>query len=443
MTFTSSTDETTLTPDLPVSSTPRGELLRVLGEKLIVSQSRGAKLGVVVLELQQFRRLATSYGYDFCDNVAAEVFNRLERELPNEDSVLYQGKDEFLIVLVGLRVREQLKLAVGKIQKILAPIFTLGSAHHQLTVRLGATIDQDRSSPEELLRQADEALLRAVERGEDHCLYEPCEKAAAQIPSLELQRELRNAISVSEVRAVFQPKTNLRTGEVVGVESLIRWQSEKFGFVSPDVMIAAAEESGLIVDLTLWTLKNAFQQYVRWGQRAVPIAVNLSPATLMDDSLPRVIENLRGFWNVPSNAVSLEITETAFIDDPELALDRLERYHRMGYKLSIDDFGTGYSSLAYLKRMPVQEIKVDKAFVQHMDSDKKDRAIVQSVAALAESFGLQVVAEGIETVETYQEVMNLGCDIAQGYLISKPLSPTDFEAWSDAEAWYRPDRQFT
>ncbi|MGV6817423.1 MAG: putative bifunctional diguanylate cyclase/phosphodiesterase [Thiotrichales bacterium] len=436
-----SISKSTASASAPASlAADRGEVIAALKEKRSLSQKSGGRLGVVCLELQQFRRLGTSYGYDFTENLVSQVFERLAQELPKKDQVFYFGKNEFLILLVGLRVREQLKLALGKIARILDPFFSCDAIHHHLTIRAGAAIDEDVENVAELLRQADEALLRATERGEDQYIYTPDESEANQIPSLELQRELKNAINSSEVRAVFQPKTNLRTGEIVGVESLIRWQSEKFGFVSPDLMIAAAEESGLIIDLTLWTLKNAFQQYVRWGSCAVPIAVNLSPATLLDDSLPRMIENLRGFWDVPVSAVSLEVTETAFMDDPEVALERLERYHRMGYKLSIDDFGTGYSSLAYLKRMPVQEIKVDKAFVQHMDTDEKDRAIVKSVAALADSFGLRVVAEGIETVETYHEVMNLGCDIAQGYLISKPLPPQEFEQWSRKNAWYRPGR---
>lgn len=438
MTSTSDITATELLDSSVLAAAMRADLLRAVEEKRALSRSFGAKLGVVTLEIQQFRRLSTSYGYEFSEKLTKEVFTRLESELPKKDAVLYTGKDEFLILLVGLHIPEQLSLALGKINRILEPVFTFGSVHHQLTIRLGATIDGQADTAVELVRQADEALLRAGERCEGQHIYERCETA-----SLELQRELQKAINGSEVQAVFQPKTNLRTGEIVGVESLIRWESEKFGFVSPDVMIAAAEESGLIIDLTLWTLKNAFQQYVRWGERAVPIAINLSPATLMEDSLPRIIENLRGFWNVPISAVSLEITETAFIDNPEVVLERLERYHRMGYKLSIDDFGTGYSSLAYLKRMPVQEIKVDKAFVQHMDADEKDRAIVKSVAALAESFDLKVVAEGIETVQTYHEVMNLGCDIAQGYLISKPLPPAEFEQFSDQDAWYRPGRKVT
>ncbi len=440
MSSTCDTDVTCEAAAIGAIPKTRREILQEIAQLRAACRQKGSLTGLLAIEYRQYRQLATTYGYDFVEQLSAQVIQRLTENLPRKDKIYYLGRNEFLIVLVGLRIPEQLTLAVEKVARLFRADFSIGPIHYRLSPRLGATIEGETSTNDtELWRQADIALLNAADANHPISYFHQDDEGN-KTPTPALHRALEKAIRISEVRAVFQPKTDFRTGQLVGVESLIRWQSPEFGFVPPDVMIEVAESSDLIIELTLWTIKNAFQQYDRWSQRAVPIAVNLSPATLMEESLPRVIENLRAFWNVPQDAVSLEVTETAFMDDPEPALERLQLYHDMGFKLSIDDFGTGYSSLAYLKKMPVQELKIDKAFIQHMHEDEKDRGIVEAVANLAQNFGLKVVAEGVETAEIYHQAMALGCHTAQGYLISKPISASEFETWYDADAWYRPGR---
>ena len=248
---------------------------------------------------------------------------------------------------------------------------------------------------------------------------------------LTLSGELKRAIEENQLTLYFQPKVDVATRDVTGVETLLRWQHPEHGFVPPDEFIMLAERTGLIGKLTEWVLESAIAQCGRWRQAglALDVSINLSVRNLQDGELPRLVAALLRKYSVPAASLVLEITESAIMADPECARTVIDSLHDLGLKLSIDDFGTGYSSLGYLKRLPVHEIKIDKSFVIDMLESDSDRVIVKSTVDLAHNLGLSVVAEGVENNETLDALQGLGTDIAQGYFISKPLPHSEFEAW--------------
>lgn len=419
-------------------SVERDELLACLDTTINKDWESGVFTGLLVLEINQFRRISVTYGHDRTEELLEQLQCRLETELPEKDRVFYHGRDEFVIVLSHLRVAEQLQLAINKIQRIVFEPFILRDTSLRVRLTIGATNSTRvlmRSAT--LLQQASRAMLDALDSRAEKIIYvKPASEEA--LPSLELQAYLSDALDRNELTAVFQPKTELKTGRVVGVESLARWNSHMLGRISPDEFIDAAEKSGLIGKLTIWSINNAAKQYAQWGDLAVPIAVNLSAAVINQPGLVRQIQSALRIWNVPPEALILEITETAVMDSPEQSLTCLKEINDMGIKLAIDDFGTGYSSLAYLKMLPVSELKIDKSFVQQLASDPDDRKIVESIINMAHNFDLKVIAEGIEDEASYEILMELGCEIAQGYLVSRPLKPEQFKKWIREDKWYRP-----
>jgi EAL domain-containing protein (putative c-di-GMP-specific phosphodiesterase class I) len=235
--------------------------------------------------------------------------------------------------------------------------------------------------------------------------------------------ELRRAIEGDELVVFYQPKADLRTGRIIGVESLVRWAHPRHGFVSPDDFIALAEQTGLIRGLTFCVLEASLQQCRRWEDAGhqIGVAVNLSARMLLDQSLPDEIARRIADAGVDPARLTLEITETSIMADPTSSAGILSRLSAMGISISIDDFGTGYSSLSYLKRLPVDEIKIDRSFVTSMASDEDDAVIVRSIIELGRTLGLRVVAEGVEIEQTWNRLEALGCDVVQGYLLSRPV----------------------
>ena len=251
---------------------------------------------------------------------------------------------------------------------------------------------------------------------------------------LTLLGDLRQAIANSELRLYYQPQADLRTGLVNGVEALVRWQHPTQGLIPPDQFIPLAEQTGLIAPLTRWVVETAIRQCRAWldAGRELHVAVNLSARNLHDARLPQAIADLLAQYAVPAHLLCCEITESAVMLDAEQALHMLHRLFALGVRIAIDDYGTGSASLSYLKRLPADELKIDRAFVQHMTTDQADQAIVRSTVNLAHSLGIRVVAEGVEDLATWTLLAALGCDFAQGYYLSRPIPPPDLVRWLDA-----------
>ena len=424
--------------DIGFRTVPRDEVLCRLHTLLTANADNDRMVGVVLVEINQYQRILGTYGYRFAATLSKAVAERLTEQLPDKVVVIPLALSEFVVLLPDLKIRQQLGLAINKIRQIVFPLFSVLGSSFRVNVTVGASYSIDKDiSPPELMRQADNALLHAHDSRLSQCIHDEIDVDENEIPFLALQLDLERALAENEITSVFQPKVDIHTGRVVGVESLVRWTSPQFGFVRPDLIIATAERAGLINDLTFNTLNNAILQYQRWGEHAVPIAVNLSAEVIDDPALMRFIGR-RNIWGMPVEALTLEITETAFMENPERAMEVFTEFRDMGIKLSMDDFGTGYSSFEYLKNIPIQEIKIDRAFIDNMRHDRKDHLIVQTIAELAKGLGLRVIAEGVEDVETYHLAMEAGCDVVQGYFISRPLEPDDFVEWLKADEWYRP-----
>jgi len=254
---------------------------------------------------------------------------------------------------------------------------------------------------------------------------------------LQLEKDLREAIENDRITLYYQPKIDLRTKTVNGAEALLRWIHPEEGVISPEPIIELSEQTGLIKHLTTSIVNTALRQAALWASRGIvfPIGVNLSVWNVQDPDLPWSIEEQLGKWQVLPEQLEFEITESAMMADTMRAHLVLKRFNELGIKIAVDDFGVGFSSLAYLKRLPVQVLKIDKSFIQNICSDENDQSIVRSTIEMAHNLGLNVVAEGVETNETLNLLCELGCDVAQGYLFSKPLPPEMFVKWIDASPW--------
>jgi EAL domain-containing protein (putative c-di-GMP-specific phosphodiesterase class I) len=248
---------------------------------------------------------------------------------------------------------------------------------------------------------------------------------------LTMLTELRRAIDAGELVLHYQPKAELRSGEVSGVEALVRWSHPTRGLIPPDEFIPLAQKTGVIVPLTHFVLNEALRQCRTWQLEGLNlcVGVNLSARNLLDVNLPDTVGGLLAKWEVAPSLLELEITESTILADPIRAMHVLSRLGDMGVRLAIDDFGTGYSSLAYLKRLPVDELKIDKSFVQGMERDDNDAVIVRSTIDLGRNLGLRVVAEGVETDEAWRRLASLGCDVAQGYYLSRPVPAAELASW--------------
>jgi EAL domain-containing protein (putative c-di-GMP-specific phosphodiesterase class I) len=281
-----------------------------------------------------------------------------------------------------------------------------------------------------LLDRAGAALSVARNTRENYRVYSS-EHDEVETKKALLTSELRHAISKDQLFMVYQPKIELKTGHVAGVEALVRWQHPQLGVIAPDQFIPLAEETGLITQLTNAVLHKVLQQCQAWNQAGIKtkIAMNLSMWDLQDKRLAEQVPSLLTSYGVSPEQLELEITETAIMTSSPRVIDTLQHMRKMGLWLSIDDFGTGQSSLAYLKNLPVNEIKIDKTFVRNMSEDPNDTIIVQSVIELAHKLGLKTVAEGVENRKTKDMLRHFKCDAAQGYYLSKPISPLELNAW--------------
>jgi diguanylate cyclase (GGDEF)-like protein len=385
---------------------------------------------VMMMDLNRFKPINDSLGHLVGDQVLQEVSRRLRELLRESETVARFGGDEFAVLLpTGGMARA--KNVVSQIERALAtPILTQGQP-----IDLGASIGiavfpgyaQDTVT---LIRHADIALYVAKRNNASFTAYEP-DFEQGKPSQLSLLGELRSAVEEDQLTLYYQPKVDLRSGASDSVEALVRWVHPKRGFVSPIDFIPFAEQTGYIKAVTRWVLERALKQCGEWHMSGldVKIAVNLSVRDLMNPELPAMVSELTARFKIPTPFVCLEITESAVMEDPERAHKTLEQLHKLGVRLSIDDFGTGQSSLAYIRKLPVQEMKIDRSFVRNMVADKDDAVIVRSTIELGHNMGLKVVAEGVEDHAALMLLTKLGCDEAQGYFIAKPQPPDEYEAW--------------
>ena len=389
-------------------------------------------VAVLMLDLDRFKHVNDVLGYQFGDLLLKRVAERLSQQIMRGgDMVARLGGDEFAVLLRS----GDAALAESVAQRI-NRAFDDPLTLEEHTVDMGAGIGiacwpQHGADADVLLNRAEVAMYAAKRRTSGPLMYDASIDAAST-QTLSLLTELRHAVEQGELRLYLQPKLALASGGVAGAETLVRWQHPQRGLVPPMQFIPFAEQTGFIRVLTMWVFEEAARHWLALHAQgmSVTLSVNLSTRDLLDQELPQKFDALLTQHRVPAEAFCLEITESAIMDDPQRALGTLNRLSALGFKLSIDDFGTGYSSLAYLKRLPVDELKIDKSFVLSMERDLDDAKIVRSTIDLAHNLGLTVVAEGVENAKTWDLLRELHCDQAQGYHMGRPMPASEFVRWS-------------
>jgi diguanylate cyclase (GGDEF)-like protein len=396
-------------------------------------------VAVVMLDLNRFKHVNDALGYPMGDLLLGAVGERLTQQVMRDgDMVARLSGDEFGVLL---RSREPaLALAVAeRIERSFEAPFVLEGQQVDIGAAVGiAGWPLHADAGDALLNRAEVAMYAAKNRGNGPQVYDPSIEVASA-KTLTLMTELRHAVDAGELRLYLQPKLELETGKLIGAEALVRWQHPERGLVAPVHFIPFAEQTGFIHVLTLWVFEEAARHWHTLNDQGIVLllSVNLSTRDLLDQNLPQKFEALLAKRAVPASAFCLEITESAMMDDPQRALVTLDRLSAMGFTLSIDDFGTGYSSLAYLKRLPVSELKIDQSFVRNMQVDADDAMIVRSTIDLAHNLGITVVAEGVENLEVWNMLRDLDCDHAQGFHIGRPMPVSEFPDWSNGWATHR------
>ena len=386
---------------------------------------------VLFLDLDRFKNINDSLGHPCGDELLILVARRLEGCIRRTDMVARFGGDEFAILLDAIENPSDAIRVAEKVQQEISAPFKLHNHEAVTTASIGVALStSDYSEAEDMIRDADTAMYRAKDQGKAR--YEIFDTAmhTRAVTLLRLESDLRRALEREELCVYYQPIVSIASGELHGFEALVRWQHPERGIIPPDQFIAVAEETGLILSLGLVVLREACSQLRRWQQRSLSdrnltISVNLSAKQLSQSDLIEKVEEVLNESGIDPWQLKLEITETVVMENAELAAVTLARLRGLGVRLSIDDFGTGYSSLSYLNRFPVDTLKIDRSFITSLNQGDENVEIVKTILMLAGNLGMQVIAEGVETVEQLEYLQLLKCQYGQGYLFSKPLSAAD------------------
>ncbi len=405
---------------------PNRSLFRqALNKALQRAERSGKMLSVLFFDLDRFKNINDSLGHDAGDEVLRTVAERLAACVRKIDMVARFGGDEFAVLTEGLTTEDQASTVARKILETLSKPMILAGRQYRPAASIGiSTYPTDGRDVQSLLKNADIAMYRAKEEGRGTFQFYSETLNTHSVQRLEFESNLSNALNNREFVLYYQPKVDLATGRITGLEALIRWISPQLGFVSPGDFISIAEETGLIVPLGRWVAQTACVQNRAWQKGGLPqvrIAINISARQMADKGLVQFISETVRNTGLTVDSLELEITESAVMSNQEHAEKVLNELKSLGFHLTMDDFGTGYSSLAYLKRFPFDSVKIDQSFVRGIPESRDDGAIVEAIIAMARSLQLKVVAEGVETKEQFDFLRKLGCDQIQGYYFSKPI----------------------
>jgi len=412
-------------------------LLDRLNQAILTNQRNDTKLALFMIDLDRFKEINDTLGHHYGDIILQQVANRMREVLHQSSTVARLGGDEFAILLPAVEgTKEPANIATAIIHAIDQPFLLEEQAFH-VGASIGvALFPEHGADTSTLMRHADIAMYVAKKNNGDYTFYDSSLDQHSR-DRLALTTELRHAIEHSQLRLHYQPKIDFKTGNVAEVEALVRWEHPRFGLMTPDHFIPLSEHTGLIRPLTLWVIREALNTCHQWHAMGhkLKVAVNLSTHNLHDAQLTKHIQQACQECGIDTSYLVLEITESAVMSDPIGAMKILGELSDMGISLSIDDFGTGYSSLAYLKQLPMDEIKIDKSFVMDMINDKDDYIIVRATIDLAHNMGRKVIAEGVESPEIWEILDRMGCDMAQGNYISIPRTADDFAQWLQDSQW--------
>ena len=397
-----------------------------LGHSLARAQREKSQVSLLFIDLDRFKHINDSQGHEVGDQVLRIVAHRLDELLRADDFVARLGGDEFAVILTHPPASRAASRVARKLIKILSESFKLDHRRYAVGASIGISVyPDDGLDAKTLLRQADLAMYQAKQRRSGFEYFSDELNTVAQ-QQLTLESGLRQALERNELVLVYQPKVDLASGRVVGLEALVRWLTRSGGIIWPDQFIPVAEETGLIMPLGRWVARAACEQWIAWrdaGLNPPPVAINLSPRQFSDVRLIEDIDAILKDTRMDAAHLQLEVTESAAMENPVRTFDMLDALRQRGLHVYIDDFGTGHSNLGQLKRMPIDALKIDKSFVEEVLTDSDDAEIANAIIRLSHALNLRVVAEGVESIEQVAFLKSQGCDEIQGYVVAKPLPP--------------------
>ncbi|RJF99079.1 putative bifunctional diguanylate cyclase/phosphodiesterase [Noviherbaspirillum saxi] len=415
----------------PLTGLPNRTLLFQLVTQALTAARRNNRHGaLLVIELDRFTAIHDTLGHDVGDELLCEIGRRLRTALREEDVLARIEGSKFGVALLDIQKREHAGIVAQKLLDALANPLMIDSHDLRIGACIGISVyPEDGNETASLLRFADAAMSKTQQQGEAGYTFYSSEMNKRAKEHLRIESELRRALAGGQLLLHYQPKVSLRSGRIVGAEALIRWRHPERGMIPPGVFIPVAEETGLILDIGTWVLEEACRQIRDWkdaGLDAPPIAVNLS-SRQFDRNLPHRVQEALEAYRLSPDRLKLEITETLLVRGPDQVIPIMNELVAMGLALALDDFGTGYSSLAYLKKFPINTLKIDRSFVIGLPTEENDCAIAQAIVTMGQQLRQEIVAEGVETVEQMRFLRNLGCDQLQGYLFSPPVAAAAFE----------------
>ena len=411
----------------------RQQLQQQLDQILEDAGRLNRRVAVLCVGLDDFKGINEQFSYQTGDQLLLALSDRLRSHSGRLGALARLGGDQFALVQADIeQPYEATELAQSVLDDLDNP-FMLDQQQVRLRATIGITLfPEDGDSTEKLLQKAEQTMTLAKSRSRNRYQFYIASVDSEMRRRRELEKDLRDALALNQLHLVYQPQVDYRDHSVVGVEALLRWQHPQHGFVPPDLFIPLAEQNGTIIPIGEWILDQTCRQLREWhdqGFTELRMAVNLSTVQLHHAELPRVVNNLMQVYRLPLRSLELEVTETGLMEDINTAAQHLLSLRRSGALIAIDDFGTGYSSLSYLKSLPLDKIKIDKSFVQDLLEDEDDATIVRAIIQLGKSLGMQVIAEGVETVEQEAYIIAQGCNEGQGYLYSKPLPARELTAY--------------
>lgn len=414
----------------------RVQLEARLHEAIGAAFARGRPVALLMLALERFKDINYTLGKSNGDRLLQAFGPRCRRLLPDDAVLAHFGGRHFGVLLPGAGAQEACELAAALLKDLERP-FELGSFTLEIGAHIGIAVYPGHGTdPATLTRHTEVALRQARSLSRGYCLYR-AEDDSYHPKRLQLMSELRTAIAENQLVLYCQPKLDLHTRSIAGMEMLVRWRHPAYGLISPDQFVPFVESTGLIAPLTKWVVDATLVQCFAWERAGVRLhaSVNLSTRNLDDARIVDQIRNALATWGGAPGWIGAEVTESAVMAEPQVALATLQRLKDMGMSLFIDDYGTGYSSLSYLQKLPVDAIKIDKSFVQPMLKDDDADVIVRSIVDLGHKLGLHVIAEGVEDEATCERLRAIGCDEAQGYFVASPMPVGDFASWAEAGGW--------
>ncbi len=415
-----------------------------LQQAILQAQRRATSVAVVYLDLDGFKNVNDQFGHEIGDQFLVEVAQRMKAALREGDTLARIGGDEFVAILIDLEHPDACESVLSRLLETASTPTQIVGLPFRLTASMGVTLfPMDHSDADQLLRHADQAMYLAKQSGKNrYHVFDVAQEAAIRSHREHLE-EIGKALSRREFMLYYQPKVNMRTGEVIGAEALIRWQHPERGLLLPAELLPAIANHPLIVEIGEWVIQSALAQVRQWRSQSLrlPVSVNIAARQLQQPDFLARLTALLGEQPSPDRVrLEIEILESDALADVKRMATLIQACRRIGVRFSIDDFGTGYSSLTYLKHLPAETVKIDQSFVRDMLGNTDDQALFEGIIKLAKVFGRQVLAEGVETIAHGNLLLSLGCELAQGYGIARPMPAAEIPAWT---ARWRPDRSWT